>query len=152
MIGNFCFEIDDLNITNVNDRDVLLQSVAGFTGTVEDYIKAGSLTQSSLITSFADEEDCENTRCEPEMEVRKSNEDDCEEKTTKFPAFAEFLPTIGEEDEMNEGGEKINPVTLTTILSGESNDNVIQEVKPEENGKGKSIIRFFYRHCNYFKL
>lgn len=137
MIGNYCFKIDDLNITNENDRDILLQSVAAFTGTV-DCIKTGSQTQTSLITTFADEEASENITCEPEMEVLKSNEDDCEEKTTKFPAFAELLPTIGEEDEINEGEEKIYSVTLTTISSGE-NDDVIQMKleKSEENSKGK---------------
>ena len=137
MIGNYCFKIDDLNITNENDRDVLLQSVAAFTGTV-DCIKAGSETQTSLITTFADEEASENITCEPKMEVLTSNDDDCEEKTTKFPAFAELLPTIGEEDEINEGEEKIHSVTLTTISSGENNDVIQMKLeKSEENSKGK---------------
>lgn len=151
LIDNYCLKIDDLNITNVNDRDVLLQSVAAFTGTVEDYIKTGSLTQSSLITSFANEEDSENARCEPEMEVLKSNEDDYEEKTTKFPAFTELLPTIGEEDEINEGEEKINPVPLTTISSGENNDDVNQVVKLEEKGRVYNLPVLDCMHINFLR-
>ena len=114
--------------------------MAAFTGNVEECTKTDSLNQSSLITSFADDGDHENTRCEPEMEVMKNIEGDCE-KTTKFPAFAELLPTIGEEDEINEGGEKISlNEPLTMISSGESNDDVIQTQhgKMEESNKGKA--------------
>ena len=120
--------------------------MASFTGDVEDCIKTGSLNKSSLVTSFADEDDHKNTKCEPEMEVLKNNEDDCEEKTTKFPAFAELLPTIGEEDEINVGREKIHSnESLAMISSVESNDGVIQTQlgKLEESNKGKihSILK-----------
>ena len=114
--------LDDLNITNINDRDILLQSVAAFN--VEDCTKPGLLTESSLITSFADDDNHENTKCQPEMEVMKNNEN-AEEKTTKFPAFAELLPTIGEEDEIDDGGQKVSNQPLT-LISSSSNDDVIE--------------------------
>ena len=127
---------DDLNITNMDDRDILLQSVAAF----EDCTKTDSLNLSSLITSFADDDVQENTKCQPEMEViMKDEENAFEEKTTKFPAFAELLPTIGEEDEINDGGEKVSNQPLTMISTVESNDDVIQTQveRVEETDTGK---------------
>ena len=113
--------LDDLNITNINDRDILLQSVAAFN--VEDCTKPGLLDESSLITSFADDGKHENTKCQPEMEVMKKNEN-AEKKTTESPAFAELLPTIGEEDEIDDRGEKVSNQPLTMISS--SSNDVIQ--------------------------
>ena len=105
---------------------------------VEDYTKPGLINESSLITSFADDGDHENTKCQPEMEVMKNNEN-AEEKTTKFPAFAELLPTIGEEDEIDDGREKVSNQPLT-MISSSSNDDVIQTQlgKLDKTDKGKA--------------
>ena len=135
--------IDDLNVMDVNDRDVLLQSVAAFTGNDKDCITNDSLNQSSLITSFADNADHENTSYEatqiPEMEVLKTTEDNCEKKTTNFPAYTELLPTIGEEDEINEGGKILSTESLQAIsLVKSTNDEIeTQVVKSEKNDEGK---------------
>lgn len=130
--------IDDLNITSISDRQILLQSVAAFTGNVEDCIKTGS-SQSPLITSFNDVEDV-NTRCEPEMEVLKTNEKDREEETTTaFPAFAELLPTIGEEEEIDEEGIHRSDDLLNTFSTEKYHNDLSRSelLKPDENNKGK---------------
>lgn len=70
--------LDDLNVTSVSDRKTLLESADHFTGSVEKCLK-------TITEAFA-----------------SSDEKESEEQGAKFSGFPELLPTIGEEDELEE--------------------------------------------------
>lgn len=110
-----------------------------FAGKVED---PALIDKSLLITTFGADEFDDNVKCEPEMEVLKPIVKNSEEKTTKFPAFSELLPTIGEEDEIIQGQEKkdSNETLFKTISPVERNEDDIQlqSIEIRQSNQGKS--------------